>query len=582
MLCQLAQMWRSQLLCDALICTGNVVTKAHRVVLLAACPMLQSMENASIGTELEVRLAADIKQDAVTTFLQYLYEGFMMLTEENVKHVEKVARLLQVDSVIKCCSDFFKCLEKSTGKPYNGNYKFDKYDLLEFRHVRATGLQKTYHERLMKRMSESPRLSSPTGGKRPRLHPRPTTPPSDNYSSQRADDAASMAQSYMSVNPTDNRTGSVRSGASSQSSRSGSPSVVEIIEDSLELIQREKPGPGQPEPPSGRLAQQKTSITVASHVSNAKDTRVVNITDDSGGGRTSVTDSFSDRVQNIPSSPQQSSQVQMPVSPKISFRDSHPSIQHPSPTSFLPRVPQNQIGFTSQPPPPPLQQAGTLNIAPLAQTFSQERFQPRLQEPQSSQPRPPPQLPTDMFMSDNAMIKTSQSFMTSTPQRSHPTFPPSSGAKPSFAVGSASQAGMPSQSPSFPSQTSSQQQDTSQMIVDKEKREVESSRPQEGHDPGPSDNQSDTPDLAIVKIEKVGEDGTGGLLLQVDSGQGDAASQMQRLGQFSVEEEQEYDESDLTGDWSQEDMSNEGSSHLEDPTGGGAMYMGPTSGRCLF
>jgi hypothetical protein len=53
-------------------------------------------------------------------------------------------------------------------------------------------------------------------------------------------------------------------------SRSGSPSVVEIIEDSLELIQREKPGPGQPEPPSGRLAQQKTSITVASHVSNAK------------------------------------------------------------------------------------------------------------------------------------------------------------------------------------------------------------------------------------------------------------------------------------------------------------------------
>jgi hypothetical protein len=29
-------------------------------------------------------------------------------------------------------------------------------------------------------------------------------------------------------------------------------------------------------------------------------------------------------------------------------------------------------------------------------------------------------------------------------------------------------------------------------------------------------------------------------------------------------------------------MSNEGSSHLEDPTGGGAMYMGPTSGRCLF
>lgn len=127
--------------------------QAHRVVLLAACPMLQSMENASIGTELEVRLAADIKQEAVNTFLQYLYEGFMLLTEDNVKHVEKVARLLQVDSVIKCCSDFLKCLEKSTGKQHNANYKFDKYDLLEFRHVRGTGMMKSYQERLMKRMS---------------------------------------------------------------------------------------------------------------------------------------------------------------------------------------------------------------------------------------------------------------------------------------------------------------------------------------------------------------------------------------------------------------------------------------------
>ncbi|XP_052064820.1 zinc finger and BTB domain-containing protein 17-like isoform X9 [Mytilus californianus] len=568
LLCQLAQMWRSQLLCDALICTGNVVTKAHRVVLLAACPMLQSMENASIGTELEVRLAADIKQDAVTTFLQYLYEGFMLLTEENVKHVEKVARLLQVDSVIKCCSDFFKCLEKSTGKQHNANYKFDKYDLLEFRHVRATGLQKTYHDRLMKRMSEAPRPSSPTGGKRQRLHPRPSSPPTD-FMSQRADDAASMTQSYMTGNPSG--AGSVRSGASSQSSRSGSPSVVEIIEDSLELIQREKSGPGQPEP--SRLAQQKTSISVASHISNTKDTRVINIADDSGGGRTRVTDSFSDRVQNIPSSPQQSSQPQMPVSPKISFRDTHPpqNIQHPSPTSFIQRTP-NQMSFTSQPPPPPLQQAGTLNIAPLSQTFSQDRFQQRPQEQQSSQSRPPP-MSTDMFMES---VKTSQSFITSTPQqRTHPSYPPISGAKPSFAIGSAAQAGAPPQSPSFQSQSTSQQQESTGMADKGEKREGESSRPPEGHDPGPEGND-DTPDLAIVKIEKVGEDETGGLLLQVDSGQGDAAH---RHGQLSMEEEQEYDESDLTGDWSQEDISNEGSfqsSHMDDPTG--AMYMGPTSG----
>ena len=66
--------------------------------------MLQSMENSIIGSQLEVRLAADIKQEAIDTFLHYLYEGFMMLTDENYADVEKIARILQVDSIIQCCA----------------------------------------------------------------------------------------------------------------------------------------------------------------------------------------------------------------------------------------------------------------------------------------------------------------------------------------------------------------------------------------------------------------------------------------------------------------------------------------------
>lgn len=292
----------------------------------------------------------------------------------------------------------------------------------------------------MKRMSESPRPTSPTGGKRPKMH-RPPTPQAD-FSSQRADDAISMTQSYMGGIGSSGA-GSVRSGTSSQSSRSGSPSVVEIIEDSLELIQREKAGPGQPE--TSRLTQQKTSISVASHVSNAKDTRVVSIADDGGGGKTSD----SSTAHSIPSAreaPQSS--------PKISFRDSQPSqnIQHPSSSSYIPRMPPNQTSFSSQPPPPPLHQ--------MSQAFSHGPSQ----EQSTGQSRPQP---TETF-SDKFP------FITSTPQRSYPP----AGAKAPFAAGSATQAGLPPPSSSFPGQSTSQspsqqQKDTPGMTDRPEKREGE-------------------------------------------------------------------------------------------------------------
>lgn len=286
----------------------------------------------------------------------------------------------------------------------------------------------------MKRMSESPRPTSPTLGKRPRMH-RPSTPQSDP-SSQRADDAISMTQSYMGALGSGG-SGSVRSATSSQSSRSGSPSVVEIVEDSLELIQREKAGPGQPE--SSRLAQQKTSISVASHVSNAKDTRVVNIADDGGGGKT--TDSSADRIHSIPSARESSQSSQ-----KLPYRDTQPSQNfHPSSSSFIPRIPPNQ------PPPPSLIQ--------MSQSFSQGHSQ----DP-SSQPRPQP-IPTESFIDKFP-------FMTSTPQRSIPP----SGAKPSFAAGSATQSAPPSQSTTFPSPAASQspsQKETPPVIDRTEKREGE-------------------------------------------------------------------------------------------------------------
>lgn len=136
----LSYLLRIMKLCDAISNFIAFNLQAHRVVLVAACPMLHSMKNASVGSNLEVRLAADIKADAINTFLQYLYEGFMMLTEENTKDVEKIARVLQVDSVLKCCADFYKCLHAGD------KYEYSFHDNAEFKHVRASDLLKV-HER---------------------------------------------------------------------------------------------------------------------------------------------------------------------------------------------------------------------------------------------------------------------------------------------------------------------------------------------------------------------------------------------------------------------------------------------------
>ncbi|XP_011420679.3 uncharacterized protein [Magallana gigas] len=279
LLCQLATMWKSQVLCDAIIRTGPVITRAHRVVLVAACPMLQSMDNASMGSHLEVRLAAEIKQDSINTFLQYLYEGFMMLTEENCRDVEKIARLLQVDSVIKCCADFQKCLNAATGAPVSKDtqYKYTSYDMLEFRHVRSSDLQKSIN---MKRMSSFTGPSSP-GSKRQRMG-RPSSPHIDSHSSShRADDTLSMAHSYRNSQP-DPWDRVPRLGAGTRPA--AQPGVIDIVEDCLEIIQTEEPekdARGMIKPDS-RPKQKSVSIGVSSQMNANTDVHVVNISDPGG------------------------------------------------------------------------------------------------------------------------------------------------------------------------------------------------------------------------------------------------------------------------------------------------------------
>lgn len=264
---------------------------------MAACPMLQTMENATSGSHLEVRLASDISQESVNTFLQYLYEGYMILTEENCSEVEKIARLLQVDSITKCCADFNKTINKSAGTQFR--YSFQ--DQTDFKHMRVSDLFKK-QERSTKRSNEMHRPLSPSV-KRQRIH---------TSSSPKIHDTSSMAESYGATADPWDRVPRLGSGFQG-------PGVVDIREDGFELVQTEPPkkdSSGSVQEPV--KVQTSVSLSVSSQHNHSSDLRVVNVLGDPGPP---APDRVGKSSQAAPSSSGASSRDPITVSP-LTFQDS--------------------------------------------------------------------------------------------------------------------------------------------------------------------------------------------------------------------------------------------------------------------
>ena len=184
----------------------------------------------------------------------------MLLTEENCKDVEKIGRLLQVDSVIKCVADFHNCLSLRTGTvDLTDQYRFDKVNnSVEFRHIRSSDIQKAGNDRSLKRGIDGARPSSP-------LHKR------QRYHTSAADDTLSMSQSYGTPDPWD-RIPRVGAPPHMRHSSSGPPGVVE---DSLELVQTDPPGTVNLT--SGKSNNTSVSIGVTSQVNTDSHVQVVNV-----------------------------------------------------------------------------------------------------------------------------------------------------------------------------------------------------------------------------------------------------------------------------------------------------------------
>ena len=369
--------------------------QAHRIVLIAACPMLQNMENASLGSHLEVRMASDIKQDSVNAFLQYIYEGYMMLTEDNCRDIEKMAKLLQVESVVKCCVDFYKCISSKTGVQHGG-HNMNYQESPDFKHFRITQIQKLVQDGANKRQSDSSRPGSP-GGKRQRVQ-RSASPNDDVVvlGSYRPDDRSSMSSSY-------------KPGGQDPFERiprlGAGPTRME---DTLEVVHKDPPerdAEGWPKESHLPPIHRSQAISVSSQYSKETNIQIVNVP--SEGERQRVQGAVH-REPPRPPEPQQSySPMQRSPVPREQPRPA-PEVHKSMPSSSF--VPQS------------LQQSNSpqkINLDPL----------PSLQGPAFSAIRPP--VPTHI--------------MSSQPSHPMPT-PPRLTSKP-FAAGSAMQASAPAVQP---------------------------------------------------------------------------------------------------------------------------------------
>ncbi|XP_022291500.2 uncharacterized protein LOC111102833 isoform X9 [Crassostrea virginica] len=501
LLSQLSTMWKSQTLCDAIIKTGPISTKAHRVVLVAACPMLQTMENATSGSHLEVRLASDISQESVNTFLQYLYEGYMILTDDNCGEVEKIARLLQVDSITKCCADFNKTVSKSAG----AQFRYSFQDQTDFKHMRVSDLFRK-QERSSKRANEMQRPISP-GVKRQRMH---------TSSSPKIHDTSSMAESYGAGSDPWDRVPRLGSGFQG-------PGVVDIREDGIELVQTEPPKKDS----SGGVqeaakVQTSVSLSVSSQHNHSSDLRVVNVVGEPGPP---PPDRPAKSSQAAPPSSGASSRDPITVSP-LAFQDS------PSSSSSSADVNRSMA----------------LHDKPPSKKEPEKTPQQKVHIPDYSDPQF-----TNEMMNSSSVSRSSED--TGTPYRTpYPVamtqIPRQPQPKP-FATGSASQS-----MPVFPETMSSPSTQKSQPVP---RESIE--RPPSGGRGGDTGHEKsdDQPDLSIVKIETANERDMSNLEMYMGGEESFGSHGHQPIRTEEDDPGPEYSMEEPPGDWQREDMSNEGS-----------------------
>ena len=256
-----------------------------------------------------------------------------MLTEENCRDIEKMAKLLQVDSVVKCCVDFYECLKAKTGVNAGGP-KMNFHDCADFKHIRTSAIHKTESDVGNKRPGSAHRPLSP-GSKRQKVHDSSVV----NFMGQDVDNRHNRGSRL----DRDHRSGS----------RTGHDDVdiVEIVEDSLDFVYKdpaEHDSDGWPKDSNLPPVHRHQGLTVASKQNRSSELQIVNVYSDSERNNahkfhpTSSSQSASPSNKKLDISQTSTSNNPIYMSQASSTwqsHDSNSSNQSSSPSSTLPKMP---------------------------------------------------------------------------------------------------------------------------------------------------------------------------------------------------------------------------------------------------
>ncbi|KAK3586243.1 hypothetical protein CHS0354_028607 [Potamilus streckersoni] len=107
LLVKMAELWREDKFCDAFLHLRERTYKVHKLVLIAACPeVLAVLKHKEESKHTEFNFPDGFDTEAVEYVLKYLYDGVIHLRIDNVCKVEKLARHLHLNSLIKYCMEF--------------------------------------------------------------------------------------------------------------------------------------------------------------------------------------------------------------------------------------------------------------------------------------------------------------------------------------------------------------------------------------------------------------------------------------------------------------------------------------------
>ncbi|KAL3841314.1 hypothetical protein ACJMK2_019477 [Sinanodonta woodiana] len=107
LLVQMSELWRKDKFCDAVLVLRNARFKLHKLVLMAACPGIQATQSmAEEKSHFQISLPDDYDMTAVVNVLDYLYDGAVQLRCDNVHKIQKLAKYLQLHSLVHYCMDF--------------------------------------------------------------------------------------------------------------------------------------------------------------------------------------------------------------------------------------------------------------------------------------------------------------------------------------------------------------------------------------------------------------------------------------------------------------------------------------------